>query len=457
MSLEPPVHVNEQVKVEIAGCTHRGEGVGRVGGLAVFVPHTAPGDQVSCIITEVRKNFARARLKEVIHPARGRTSPACKIFDGCGGCHLQHLEYQRQLEIKTEQVRDALNRLGKLDDYTLHPIMGMKQPWHYRNKVYLHAGFVEGRLSLGYYEENSNRLVRVPDCALLPEDMICIWRAVEEKLRDAGITPYDVTTRKGLLRGVVIRKGFATGEAMVVFVVCRREFSGAAMAGELLSEFPSLVSVVQNINPPRSSNPLGEENVLLAGKEFIQERVGHFLFRISATSFFQVNPVQAEALYRQTVSFAGLTGRETVLDVYCGTGAIALFLAKKARRVYGIENIASAVADARENAILNGVDNVEFIAGAAEQVLPRLYQEGIRPEVVLLDPPRQGCEQAALDAVAGMKPERIVYVSCNPATLARDLRFLAERGFRTTEVQPVDMFPHTSHVECVVLMCRSGK
>lgn len=453
-----PVRRHQRVRFAVSGLGSGGEGVGKVDGFTVFVDGALPGDEIEAMITEVKRNYAVGALRRVIVAAPERISARCPAFPDCGGCQLQHLDYGAQLRWKRQQVVDALTRIGHLGEVPVHPCLGPDEPWFYRNKAQFPVGPAQGggtggaSLVAGMYARGSHRIIDIDECLIQHPLNNAIIRAAKRLAVKYGIAPYDEATHSGCLRHILARVGSASGEAMAVFVTNGPSFpDGRKLAADLMREVPAVVSVHQNINPRRTNVILGEETRLLAGRETITDRIGRFEFAISPRSFFQVNPEQTETLYRKAVAYAELTGRETVIDAYCGIGTISLFLAERARWVHGIEVVPEAIADARANAARNGVANVEFHLGETEGVLPRLRERGARADVIVVDPPRKGCEPAVLDAFAAMRPRRIVYVSCNPATLARDLARLAELGYRTIEAQPVDMFPMTAHVETVVL------
>ncbi|MCL6635064.1 MAG: 23S rRNA (uracil(1939)-C(5))-methyltransferase RlmD [Peptococcaceae bacterium] len=464
-----PLQKTEKFKLRIDGLTHDGEGVGRYRGLAVFVPGAAPGDAVVAEVFDIKKNYARARLVELEEASPARREPECGCFPRCGGCRLQHLDYGEQLRLKTALVRDSLARIGGLAGVNVRTAAGMDRPWHYRNKAHFQVEEGAEKVKLGFYGEGSHTLAAffgedgcaVPGCLLVDGELNETAALVERLLNRHGGAPCGRGRRRRFFRHVVLRKGFATGEVMAVLVTGSGDWPGeGAFVKELVSLRPGLASLVRNINDGPPGVVFGKENRCLAGRGYIVDRLGHLAFRISPASFYQVNPAQTLVLYRKVLEYAALTGAETVLDAYSGIGTIALFLAGRARKVYGLEAVPEAVEDARRNALLNNISNVEFHAGEVERHLPRMAAQGMRPDVVVLDPPRRGCGREALDAVADMWPSRVVYVSCDPGTLARDLGYLAGKGYRVEEVQPVDMFPWTHHVECVVLMtnvknCRS--
>lgn len=403
--------------------------------MATFIPGALPGETVLAEIVQKKKSFQRGLLTEVLKPASDRIDAPCSVFEDCGGCQLQHLNYNASLAWKQSRVVGVLERIGKLPGVKVHPVLGMAEPWRYRNKVQLQGGRAGGKAALGYFSSKTNRLVPFADCLLLPQVFNRLKDYVQEFLH---------SNWPGMrAKQVVIRRSAATGEVML------------GVVGEcpplpwedILNRFPQVKSIVV-------VDPAARQTRLVAGKSKIHDTIFGNHFMLSFQSFTQVNPTQTEVLYAKALEYAGLTGNQTVADVYCGIGTITLALAAQARKAVGVEIIQQAVLDARENARRNGVDNVEFYAGPAELVLPRLAAEGLRADVAVVDPPRAGCEQAALEAIVEMGPRRIVYVSCDPATLARDLAWLKERGYDPVEVQPVDMFPWTAHVETVVLIER---
>lgn len=514
-----PVSVGQAIEAEVVGLTHEGEGVVRVEGYALFVRGALPGDRVKADVVSVGKSFGRARMTALAAPSADRVGAPCAIFEACGGCQLQHWDYAAQLRWKRQHVADNLARIGKLPvapleagggadaargrvgaDATrsgagsaaageggagaghrdgsgspnaqpaanaaashasgrppivVHPVLGMPDPWRYRNKAQVPIGSHEGGLIGGFYEQGSHQVVDMDVCLIQQEPNEDTVRRVKEIARSLGYRAYDRETGRGLLRHVVVRHAEATGQRMVVLITNGRDLPHKdEFVGLVREQVPGVTSICQNVNTERSSLVFGEETVVLWGEEVIYDRIGDIEFAISARSFFQVNPLQTEKLYRTAVKYAALTGEETVVDAYCGIGTITLFLAQHARRVYGVEIVPEAIEDARRNASLNGIANVDFAVGAAEVVLPRWQAEGIAPDVIVVDPPRKGCDPALLDTILQLRPERVVYVSCNPSTLARDLRVLEDGGYRTVEVQPVDMFPHTTHVECCSLLVR---
>lgn len=452
---QPPVTKGGFYTIEIAGLGHSGEGVGRYQDFTVFVPHALPGEKVKVRITEVKKNYAKGELAALETAAAERVTPQCSLYYRCGGCQLQHLDYKAQLDVKRKQVEDAVIRIGKLDHMVIHPTLAADNPWYYRNKMQFPVGEAAGKPVIGCYAQGSHNIVDTEHCYIQHDINNKIAAQVRRIVASLGIKPYNERTGEGVIRHVLGRVGMATGEVMVVLVTATAKLPHSdKLTDELRRHIPGLVSLVHNINPKRTNVILGNTTRTVWGRDTITDKLGNLTFQISARSFFQVNNEQTVKLYGKAVEYAGLTGQETVIDAYCGTGTISLFLAEKAAKVYGIEIVEPAIKDAWRNAEDNKVSNVEFIVGDAVDVMPRLYKQGVRPQAVVVDPPRAGCDKLVLDTFVRMNPSRIVYVSCNPSTLARDLAVLAEAGYITREIQPVDMFPHTSHVECVALIER---
>lgn len=454
---ERPVQTGQKIELTITGYSHLGEGVGKHGGFTLFVPLAAAGERVLAQVEEVKKNHGRARLVEVIQSSPDRSAPPCDVFGRCGGCQLQHISYPEQLRMKERQVRDSFTRIGRMEGVKIHPVIGMKEPWRYRNKALVSFGMRNGKVIVGFYAPRTHRVVDMDSCLIQHALNDRLIRKVKQLAQSLKIPVYDRLKHRGVLRHVMVRTGFSTGECMVVLVTNGNKLPRRQKwVEELRREFPQLKSIIQNIHRGRSKEVLGPENRLLWGRDVIYDRIGDVAFAISPHSFFQVNPLQTKVLYDQVERYAGLTGNETVIDAYCGIGSIALYLARRAKRVYGVDVVGAAIRDAGRNAALNGMDHVTFEEGAAEEIMPRWHREGIKPDVIVLDPPRRGCDPALLDTAASMQPGRIIYVSCESSTLARDAKYLAERGYAVREVQPVDMFPQTGHVECVALMEKAG-
>ncbi|QQZ09070.1 23S rRNA (uracil(1939)-C(5))-methyltransferase RlmD [Heyndrickxia vini] len=453
MKIQLPVQKNDYIDVTFVDLTHDGNGVAKVDGYPIFVPNGLPGEKAKVKVIKVNKGYGFGRLIELYEASPDRVEPDCPIYKECGGCQLQHLSYSGQLKAKRKQVQDVLQRIGKLEDVVVHPVLGMENPWRYRNKAQVPVGEREGGLIAGFYQNRSHDIIDMEACLIQQEKNDVVVQTVKEICDRYGVRAYSEQTHKGTLRHIMARYGMKTGEIMIVLITRTAELPNKkAIIEEITSKLPDVKSVVQNINPKRTNVIFGDETKVLWGEEVIYDYIGNIKFAISARSFYQVNPEQTKVLYDQALKYANLTGEETVIDAYCGIGTISLFLTEKAKKVYGVEIVPEAIEDARRNAELNGITNVEFAVGEAEKVIPQWYEDGIVADVLVVDPPRKGCDETLLQTIIDMKPKKVVYVSCNPATLARDLRVLEDGGYRTVEVQPVDMFPQTTHVECCALI-----
>ncbi|MEX2460645.1 MAG: 23S rRNA (uracil(1939)-C(5))-methyltransferase RlmD, partial [Paenibacillaceae bacterium] len=455
MKLEPPIKKNEYYDVYFEGLTHEGFGVAKVDGFAVFVAGGLPEERGKIKIVNVKKGYGYGRLIELTDPNKDRVEPPCSIYKECGGCQLQHISYEGQLQLKHKQVVEVLKRIGHLENVLVHPVIGAEHEWQYRNKAQVPVGERNGELIAGFYQKGSHEIINMHTCLIQQETNDKVVQVVKSILSNYKIQPYDEIKHLGIIRHIMVRYGIMTGEVMVVLVTRTNELPNKkAIIENIINQIPDVKSIVQNINPNRSNAVLGNATNVLWGEKYIYDYIGEVKFAISANSFFQVNPEQTKVLYSKALEYANLTGKETVIDAYCGIGTISLFLAQKSKKVYGVEIVPQAIEDAWRNAELNGIKNAEFAVGDAEVVIPEWYKSGIKADVIVVDPPRKGCEESLLNTIIEMKPSRVVYVSCNPATLARDLHILEKGGYKTFEVQPVDMFPHTTHVECVVRIYR---
>lgn len=452
-----PVHKNESYEVDIVDLTHEGAGVARVNGFTLFVPNTLPGERAKIKVVGVKKGFGFGRLERLIEASPERVDPPCPIYKWCGGCQLQHLSYEGQLEYKRKQVEDVLTRIGKLEGVTVLPTLGMgDEPWRYRNKAQVPVGERDGRIITGFYQKRSHEIVEMDSCIITGDTNDDAVQAVKKIVNKYNITAYDEQKHKGILRHIIARYGKTTGDLMIVLVTNGKDLpQRKKIIEDIISALPEIKSIVQNVNTKRTNVIFGDETRVLWGAEYIHDYIGDIKFAISARSFYQINPDQTKVLYDQALKYAELNGDETVIDAYCGIGTISLFLAQKAKKVYGVEIVPEAIEDARRNAELNNITNAEFAVGKSEDVIPEWKKQGITPDVIVVDPPRKGCDEELLKTIIEMKPKRVVYVSCNPATLARDLRVLEDGGFKTVEVQPVDMFPQTTHVEAVAKLVLS--
>ncbi|MDD4834022.1 MAG: 23S rRNA (uracil(1939)-C(5))-methyltransferase RlmD [Lutispora sp.] len=457
MEQKPPVEKNRIYIINITGQTHEGMGVGKIEGYTVFVEGAISGEKVRIKIVKVLKNYSYGKLLELIEASPFRVEPPCPIVKRCGGCQIQHMSYEGQLNYKTRVVKDAIERIGGLKDIVVHDTCGMEDPWYYRNKAQFPVGIKDGQIHIGFYASRSHEIIDTDVCMIQDKINDEVLELVRDFIKKYNINIYDENTGKGLIRHVMTRKGFKTGEVMVCIVINGDDMPHRNVLVETLKQnIIGLKTVVLNINKKNTNVIMGEQNEVIYGEGFIYDYIGEFKFKISPHSFFQVNPVQTEVLYNRALEHAGLTGKEIVIDAYCGIGTISLFLSKKAKKVYGVEIVGQAIEDAKANAKINGVENTEFILGESETVIPKLYQEGVKADVVVVDPPRKGCDEKLLKIICKMAPERVVYVSCNPSTLARDLKYLSERGYEVKEVQPVDQFPQTVHVESIILMTYCG-
>ena len=445
-----PIQKNDYIDVVFEDLTHEGSGVAKVEGYPIFVPYGLPGEKAKIKVTKLNKGYGFGRLMELYEESGDRVEPPCPIYKQCGGCQLQHLSYEGQLKAKEKMVRELMTRIGKLEEVNVHPVLGMVEPWNYRNKAQVPVGEMEGGLVAGFYAKRSHEIINMDECLIQfteNDEMIRLVKGICEK---HGVKAYNEKQHKGTLRHIMVRTGQVTGELMVVLVTRTPDMPNRRkIIEEIVEAVPNITSIIQNVNTKRTNVILGDQTITLWGADVITDYIGDIKFEISPRSFYQVNPVQTKVLYDKTLEYADLSGHETVIDAYCGIGTISLFLAKKAKKVYGVEIVPEAIEDARKNAGLNGITNVEFEVGEAETVIPNWYKKGITADCLVVDPPRKGCDENLLKTIAAMKPKKVVYVSCNPATLARDLRYLEDNGYKTVEVQPVDMFPQTMHVECI--------
>ena len=451
-----PVVKNQSYPIFITAQGTQGEGIGKVDGFTVFVKNAVAGDELRVKILKVNKSYAFAKIESILTPSPARVVPTCGAFVRCGGCNLMHIRYEQQLKIKTQRVRDALERIGGFHAVKVADTIGMEDPYRYRNKMQFPVGRGrDGALVTGFFAPRSHTIVPVDDCLTGAEGFSAVTDAVKEFMQLYQIAPYDEKTHKGVIRHVFVRSNSA-GEMMAVIVANALRLERTDRLVSLLRErVCGLIGVIHNINMEKTNLILGKNNVTLWGADTLSDTLGGLRFEISPHSFYQVNHQQTEVLYETALDYAGLREEETVFDLYCGIGTISLFLAKQAKKVIGIEIVPEAVEDARRNASVNGIGNAHFHCGAAEAVVPQLYHAGERADVVVIDPPRKGADEVTLSTILKMEPKRIVYVSCNPETLARDAKFLCESGeYCVKQVQPVDMFPHTAHVETVVLLSK---
>ncbi len=445
---------NDCFTVSIEDMSEDGSGIGKLDGYIWFIKDAVKGDVVEAKAMKMKKSYGFARLMRVITPSPDRIEPACPVARQCGGCQLQAMSYESQLKFKENKVYNNLRRIGGFTDIPFLPIMGMDEPWRYRNKAQFPFGRNKnGEIVTGFYAGRTHDIIPQEDCLLGVEENKKILESIKEYMIENHVAPYEEETHQGLIRHALIRKGFKTGELMVCVIINGKKLPHSEKLVEKLCRFDGMTSISYSINTDKTNVILGKELVNLYGPGYITDYIGDVKYRISPLSFYQVNPVQTEKLYGTALEYAGLTGGEVVWDLYCGIGTISLFLAQKAKKVYGVEIVPQAIDDARENAKLNGLDNVEFFVGKAEEVLPEQYEKNkVYADVIVVDPPRKGCDEQCLNTIVTMAPKRVVYVSCDSATLARDLKMLCEKGYEVEKVRCCDMFGWTTHVETVCLL-----
>ncbi|MCU9807424.1 MAG: 23S rRNA (uracil(1939)-C(5))-methyltransferase RlmD [Paraclostridium dentum] len=447
---------DREYEVDVVDIGQGGVGIGKHDGFTVFVDGGLISDKLKVKITKSKKNYAVGEIVEIIEKSPFRVERVCsdKLSD-CGGCQIQELDYQKQLDIKTNEVKQTISRIGKLNDTLVHPTLGMENPFRYRNKAQFPIQKIDGKTVIGFYKKKSHDVIPTDKCIIQHDVNDKIIKIIKTYIKAYNVSIYDEKTHTGVLRHLVTKVGFETKEVMVVLVANGKKLPYLNELASVLKEnVPGFKTLVLNTNREKTNVILGKENKVIYGDGKINDYIGDLVFEISPLSFFQVNPSQTEVLYNKALEYADLKENDTVFDIYCGIGTISLFLAQKAKKVYGVEIVGDAIKDAKINAELNKLENTEFFVGKAEEVVPKLYKEGKTANVVVVDPPRKGCEESVLDTIVSMEPDKVVYVSCNPSTLARDLAYLDERGYKCKEIQPVDMFPHTMHVESVALLCR---
>jgi len=453
------VEKNKEYIFDIISQGYEGEGIAKIDNkYPIFIEGALKGEKVKVRIVKVNKNFAYGKLIEVLEASEERVNPPCAIYKRCGGCKLQHASYKAQLDFKWDRVKDCVSKIGKLDPSIVKYPLGMENPWRYRNKVQLPIGLINGEVKIGFFAPRSHDIIDMESCLIQDEIGDKVVKLTREWIEKFNIRPYNVDgeyDEKGIVRHIMIRRGFTTNEVMVVLVTNGENLPHKEEFVDLMvKNIPGIKSIIQNINSKKTNVILGLESKTLWGEDTISDYIGDFRFNISPLSFFQVNPIQTEVLYGKALEYANLTGNEEVFDAYCGTGTITLFLSQKAKKVYGVEIIPQAIDNAWINAKENKVENVEFFVGESEVVIPDLINKGVKADVVVVDPPRKGCDKKLLDAITNIDAKKIVYVSCDPSTLGRDLKVLEENGYKALEVQPVDMFPNTAHIENVALLIK---
>ncbi|MBS4175048.1 23S rRNA (uracil(1939)-C(5))-methyltransferase RlmD [Bacillus sp. FJAT-49736] len=428
-----------------------GEGVGYFKKQVVFVPGALPGEEVVVEVTKAHPKYAEAIVKKVRKRSKHRVKAPCIVYEQCGGCQLQHLEYGQQLKEKRDILIQALERHTRfnIEEMDIRETIGMDNPWHYRNKSQFQLGEDHGKVIAGMYSIDSHRLINIPECIVQQPVTNKVTNVVKQILADFKVPIYNEKTRKGIVRTIVTRVGVETGQVQVMLVTAKKDLPRKeAIISEIKNRLPEVVSIMQNVNPKRTSIVLGDETIHLSGEKIVEERLEEFTYELSARAFFQLNPVQTVKLYNEVKRAAGLTGKEKIVDAYCGVGTIGLWLANGAGEIRGMDVIPEGIEDAKKNAKKHGYENASYFTGKAEELMPRWVKEGWRPDVVVVDPPRTGCDSKFLDTILKVKPKTFVYVSCNPSTLAKDLQVLSSK-YKVEYLQPVDMFPQTAHVECV--------
>lgn len=456
MKRELPVTKNEYYTMTIDDIGINGEGIGKINGYTLFVEGTLPEEVVEVKVIKAKKNFGYGKLVNIIEPSKNRTEPICSIANRCGGCQLQHLSYEAQLEYKRKKVQDVIERIGGIN-IEVNKAIGMETPYYYRNKVQFPVGkSKDNDIKIGFYAMRSHNIITTDKCYIQDSVNEEIITKVKEYIIENNIQPYNEESHRGLIRHIITRISYYTKDIMVGIVINGKKLPNQEDLVSKLTTIPNMKSIYTNVNKEKTNVILGKKVETIWGAPYITDYIGDVKYNISPLSFYQVNPVQTEKLYNKALEYANLNGQETVWDAYCGIGTISLFLAKQAKKVYGVEIVPEAIEDAKANAALNDINNAQFFAGKAEEIIPQKYKEGIKADVIVVDPPRKGCDKELLDIIIDMQPDRVVYVSCDPATLARDLKILGEGGYEVKEVQPVDMFPETVHIECCVLLYKNN-
>ncbi len=455
-SFESPISKNDTVEITIDAMSSDGSGIGRYEGMAIFVPLSAVGDKIRCKILKVQKNYAFGKIEEIIAPSPDRITPDCPYFDKCGGCSLRHISYESEAKLKTDKVKDCIERIGGLKNIPFEPIISAPHRCGYRNKAQIPVGLDKnGKLIMGFYQGHSHRIIDARHCLLQPEEFGVITDVFREWFENWGDSVYNEETHKGVIRHLYLRRGEMTGEIMVCVVINADKLKNADKLLTMLREnVPSMTSFILNTNKEKTNVILGKKCRTVWGNETIADELCSLRFNISPLSFYQVNRTQAERIYNKAAEYACLTGEETLMDLYCGAGTIGLSMAHKVKKLIGVEIIDAAIENAKVNAAENGITNAEFICSDAAKAADMLEKRGEKPDVVIIDPPRKGCAAELIETISKMNPKRVVYVSCDPATLARDLKIFDEKGYKAQKVTPADLFPGTAHVETVVSLVR---
>lgn len=447
---------NENYKVEFTSINHEGLGVGRIGNFTVFVFGALPGEVAIIKLIKMQKNFGYGKLEKILKKSTERVTPICPHYTGCGGCNLMHISYEGELKIKKELVKDTLERIGKFPGIMVNEVIKMDDTKSYRNKIQAPYGMEGNKVIFGFYRKRTHDIIPIKVCHIHSPLALDILNFIKNLCNEYRIPAYDEEKHRGIIRHVLIKESQKNGDVMVVLICTKDDIAELGQITEKITKrYPQVKSIILNVNSDRTNVILGSKFKTLYGQKVIIDSLGGLDFEIGASSFYQVNPVQTEKLYQTAINFANLTGKETIIDAYCGIGTIGLLASKKAKEVYGVEVVEEAIINARRNAKINNIENAHFVVGKSEDQIKIWNEEGIKADVIFVDPPRKGCEKEFLETIIDMKIPTMVYVSCDVATLARDLRILVDGGYEVEEVQPVDMFPHTTHVECVTLMSRA--
>ena len=448
------VKKGQKVKVKAVDFGSKGEAVCKYKGFTIFVPKGVIGDQLLVEITKKKSSYAVGKIVEILKSSDKRQNPPCKYFDRCGGCQIQDVKYKEQLKFKKSKVKNTIERIAEIKDFQINDTYGMESPFNYRNKGQFPIKYDQGKIKIGFYEIGSHNIVDIDKCIIQNEVTVKVKNILKGFIiNNRSVSIYNEKKHTGLLRHLVVRSSVVTNEVMIVLVTNGKSIPNQQELIDRLSSIDGVKSIYQNINTNKGNRILGNKNKLLYGNKKIVTKLGDLKFKLSPLSFFQINNLQTQKLYSKVLEYADLTGSERVFDLYCGLGSISLFLAKEAKSVIGIEIVKEAIKDARKNAKLNNIENAKFYDGRAKDIITKLYSKGKKADVVVLDPPRKGCDKVVLETLVKMNVEKIVYVSCKPSTLARDLKFLTKNNYELKEVQPVDMFPHSTHVETVTKLC----
>lgn len=452
-----PVEKNKIYNMFIDDLGSEGQGIGRIDGFAIFVENVLPNEYIKVLIVKVKKNYGYGKLLEIIEHSEDRVKPFCENFLKCGGCQLQHISYSKQLEFKKKLVENSITRIGKIEGINVLDTIGMENPLYYRNKAQFPVGKSKSGFDIGFYLKRSHNIINTDCCYIQNKLNIEIIKILRDFMNLYNIKPYDETTHTGIIRHIITKIGFTTGEVMVCVVCNSKNLPYSDKFVEMFRNIKGIKSILLNQNLKETNVILGEKVTVLWGRDYIFDYIDNLKFKISLKSFFQINPIQTEILYKKAVELANIKGDETVLDIYCGIGTISLFFAREVKNVIGIEIIPEAIEDAKENARINNLQNIRFEVGKAEEVIPYLYEnENIYADIIIVDPPRKGCDEKLINTIIDMKPKTLIYISCNPVTLARDLNILSNNGFKIREIQPIDQFIFTTHVETIVLMQRKN-